>query len=360
MLTTLVNIINVEELRTMSKLKVAVIGCGSIAKHRHLPEFAANNHVEIVAVCDIVEERAQATADQYDAKAYTNYKDVIADEQIDVVSVCLPNYLHAPVSIAALRAGKHVLCEKPMATSRQEAEQMIEAANKSGKKLMIAHNQRFVSSHQKARALIESGELGKIYSFRTAFGHDGPESWSIDGRDSWFFNKQEAFIGAMGDLGVHKTDLIRYLLGEEITEVAGFVETSAKGDTDVDDNAVCILKTKSGIIGTLAASWSYNAGQDNSTVIYGEKATLRLEDDPQYSLIVQYTNGEVVNYELDAIQTNEEGGQTTSHVIDHFVQAILNNTEVPITGEEGLKSLAVVLAALESHRHKTIVNIESK
>jgi len=341
----------------MSKLKVGVIGCGSIAKFRHLPEYAANKDVEIVAVCDIVKERAEDAAETYDARAYTDYKELIADDAIDVISVCLPNNLHAPVSIDALNAGKHVLCEKPMATSREEAEQMIEAAEKNGKKLMIAHNQRFVSSHEKAKAMIESGEIGKIYSFRTAFGHGGPEGWSIDGRDSWFFNKEEAFIGAMGDLGVHKTDLIRYLLGEDVIEVGGFVETSAKGDTDVDDNAVCILKMESGIIGTLAASWSYNTAQDNSTVIYAEKATLRLEDDPEHSLIVQYTNGEVVKYELDAIQTNEEGGQTTTHVIDHFVDAIVNDTDVPVSGEEGMKSLQVVLAALESNENKTIVKI---
>ena len=117
-------------------------------------------------------------------------------EKTDAVSVCLPNYLHAPVSIAALEAGCHVLCEKPMATSREEAEEMIEAAKSNNKKLMIAHNQRFVPSHAKARALIASGEVGKIYSFRTAFGHGGPEGWSVDGKDSWFFNKEQAFIGA--------------------------------------------------------------------------------------------------------------------------------------------------------------------
>lgn len=341
----------------MSKLKVGVIGCGSIAKFRHLPEYAANENVEIVAVCDIVEDRAKEAANQYGAKAYTDYKELLKEEEVDVISVCLPNYLHAPVSIDALNAGCHVLCEKPMATSSEEAEAMIEAAEKNGKKLMIAHNQRFVASHEKARELIENGAIGKIYSFRTAFGHGGPEGWSIDGRDSWFFNKEEAFIGAMGDLGVHKTDLIRYLLGEEVVEVAGFVETSAKGDTDVDDNAVCVLKTESGIIGTLAASWSYNTAQDNSTVIYGEKGTLRLEDDPVYTLIAQYTNGEVDKYELDAIQTNEEGGQTTSHVINHFVDAIVKDTEVPISGEEGKKSLEVVLAALESNEKKTIVKL---
>src|SRR5690625_1752985 len=291
----------------MSILKVGVIGCGSIAKFRHLPEYEGNKDVEIVAVCDIIEERVKETAEVYGAKAYTDYKELLADDSIDVISVCLPNYLHAPVSIAASNAGKHVLCEKPMATSREEAEAMIEAAAKNNKKLMIGHNQRFVSSHEKAREIIASGEIGKIYSFRTAFGHPGPEAWSIDGRDSWFFNKEEAFIGAMGDLGVHKTDLMRYILGEEFVETAGFVETNAKADTDIDDNAVCVLKTESGIIGTLAASWAYTAAQDNSTVIYAEKATIRLEDDPDYSLIINYTNGEVVKYELGAIQTNEIG-----------------------------------------------------
>lgn len=341
----------------MSKLKIGVIGCGSIARLRHLPEYAANKEIEIVAVCDVIEARVKETAEKYEAKAYSNYEDLLADGRIDAVSVCLPNYLHAPVSIAASNAGKHVLCEKPMATSREEAEQMIEAARNNNKKLMIGHNQRFVSSHEKAKQLIKSGAVGKIYSFRTAFGHGGPEGWSIDGRESWFFNKEEAFIGAMGDLGVHKTDLIRYLLGEEVVEVAGFVETNAKEGTDVDDNAVCVLKTESGAIGTLAASWAYTAESDNSTVIYGEKAILRLEDDPDYSLIVQYTNGEVVKYELGAIQSNEAGGQHTSHVIDHFVSAIMNDTDVAVPGEEGMKSLQVVLAALESNQNKTIVKI---
>lgn len=343
----------------MSTLKVGVIGCGSIAIHRHLPEFAANKHVKISAVCDIVPERAKDAAKKYGAKAYTDYREVIDDKNIDIISVCLPNYLHASVSIAALKAGKHVLCEKPMATSQEEAESMFEAARDSDKKLMIAHNQRFVSSHKKAKKLIESGEVGKIFSFRTTFGHGGPEGWSVDGRDSWFFDKDKAFMGAMGDLGVHKTDLIRYLLGEEITEVAAFVETNAKSETNVDDNAVCIMKTESGIIGTLAASWAYNTEQDNSTVIYAEKATLRLEDDSKYPLIVQYTNGDVVKYELDAIQTNEEGGQTTSHVIDHFIDAIINDTEVPVPGEEGMKSLQIVLSAFESSEQKKIIKINS-
>ena len=131
----------------MQKLKVAVIGCGSIAKYRHLIEYKNNDAVEIVAVCDIVEERATEMASEYNAKSYTSYEELLKNEELDAVSVCLPNYLHAPVSIAALNAGCHVLCEKPMATSKEEAEDMIKAATTANKKLMIAHNQRFVPSH---------------------------------------------------------------------------------------------------------------------------------------------------------------------------------------------------------------------
>ncbi|MGX1265151.1 putative dehydrogenase [Rossellomorea marisflavi] len=340
----------------MKRLKIGVIGCGSIAKHRHIPEYMASEHAEIVAVCDVVKDRAEEMADQIGAKAYTDYKDLLKDESIEAVSVCTPNALHAPISIAALKAGKHVLCEKPMATSTEEAQAMIDAANEAGRKLMIGHNQRFVPSHQKAKEIISKGEAGKIYSFRTAFGHGGPEGWSVDGKDSWFFKKEEAFIGAMGDLGVHKTDLMRYILGEEFVEVGAFVETSSKENADVDDTAVCVLKTESGTIGTLAASWSYQK-EDNSTVIYGEKAVLRLEEDPVNSLVVHFSTGEVVKYELGGIQTNDDGGQSASGVIDRFVTSVVEDVPAAVPGEEAMKSLQVVLGALESSKTKQIIRL---
>ncbi len=338
-------------------LKVGIIGCGSIAQHRHLPEYEANPYVQIVAVCDSNKKRAKKIANNYGVNMYTDYNELINCEELDAVSVCTPNHLHASISIAALQAGIHVLCEKPMATSKADAEMMIGAAEKSGKKLMIGHNQRFVASHQKAKQLIKSGAIGKIYSFRTAFGHSGPENWSVDGKESWFFKKEEAFLGAMGDLGVHKADLIRYILNEEITEVGAFVETSAKTFSNVDDCAVCILKSESGIIGTLAASWSYVSKEDNSTIIYGEKATLRLEDDPTNSLIIQYKNGEVVKYELNKIQSNATVGQSNSHVIEQFVVSILSDKEPLINGVDGMKSLEVILAAIQSSETKQIVTI---
>ena len=340
----------------MVKVNVGVIGCGSIAQNRHFPEYDSHQETNIMAVCDIDQDRANAAAQRYNAQAYTDYIELLKNKDIDVVSVCTPNYLHASITIAALEAGKHVLCEKPMATSLKEAEKMNEAAAKSGKILMIGHNQRFVPSHQKAKKLIESGEVGKVYSFRTAFGHSGPETWSVDGRNSWFFKKDQAVIGAMGDLGVHKADLLRYVLGEEFVEVGAFVETSAKEQADVDDIAACILRTGSGIIGTLTASWSY-AKEDNATVIYAEKAVLRLEDDPKYSLIIHQKNGKTETFELGGIQTNDSGGQHDSGVINHFIKCVVNNEEPLVTGIEGLHSLKVILGAMESNASRQIVRL---
>ena len=170
------------------------------------------------------------------------------------------------------------------------------------------------------------------------------------------FLEEQAFIGAMGDLGVHKTDLLRYLLGEEFVEVAAFVKSSAKENSNVDDNATFILQTESGIIGTLAASWAY-VKEDNSTIIYGEKAILRLEDDLEFSLIIQRANGQVENLRLGKIQSNESGGQHDTQVISQFIISINEDKEPLINGLEGMKSLNVILGALESNASKKIVRL---
>ncbi|PZD97482.1 gfo/Idh/MocA family oxidoreductase [Paenibacillus sambharensis] len=330
----------------MSKIKVAVIGCGSISKYRHIPEYAANSNVELIAFCDIVAERSQHFADEYNAKAYTDYKELLEKEKPDAVSVCLPNALHAPVSIAAANAGAHVLVEKPMAATEEESLAMIEAAKANNVFLMVGHNQRLMPPHVKAKQILESGVLGRVLTFRSSFGHPGPEGWSVDGRNSWFFNKEDAVMGAMGDLGVHKADLVRYLLGDEVAEVSSFISTLDKGDTDVDDNALTIVRMRSGAIGTLVASWTYYKGEDNSTVLWCENGVMMIGTDPVDQVIVELRDGSVEKHSVGAIATNE--AQTSSGVIDAFVDSILTGNEPSISGEEGMKSLKVILAAFES------------
>src|SRR5436309_5325642 len=163
------------------KIGVAVIGSGSIATHRHAPEYSAHPDVEIRAFVDRVPERAEKLAKKYDAKALDDYKAALEMKGIDAVSVCTPNAFHAPITVAALNAGKHVLCEKPMATSAAEAKSMMMARQKAGKVLMVGHNQRLAPLHVKAKQLVTDGVIGKIVTFRTSFSHPGPETWSIEG-----------------------------------------------------------------------------------------------------------------------------------------------------------------------------------
>ncbi|WP_127531158.1 Gfo/Idh/MocA family protein [Paenibacillus kobensis] len=340
----------------MSQLRVAVIGCGAIAVRRHIPEYANNPNVKLVAFADPVIERAEELAKQYDAKAYSDYEQLLAEVEVDAVSVCTPNHLHAPASIAAAKAGAHVLVEKPMATNEKEALEMIEAAKANGVMLMVGHNQRLMPPHVKAKEVLQSGRLGKVISFRTSFGHPGPEGWSLDGRDSWFFRKDEAVMGAMGDLGVHKSDLIRYLLDDEVADVAAFVGTLHKEDTAVDDNATCILRMKSGAIGTLVASWTYYRGEDNSTILWCENGVMKIGTDPERQVIVELRDGTNESIDAGAISTNEK--QLPSFVIDEFVNCILNKQEPSISGEEGLRSLQVILAAFESQETGKVVAVK--
>jgi UDP-N-acetylglucosamine 3-dehydrogenase len=329
-------------------LRVGVIGCGAIAQRRHLPEYHAREDVEITAVCDFSKERAEEVKLKFAAKhALTKTEDLLALDDIDAVSVCTPNQFHAAVSIQAMKAGKHVLCEKPMATTIEEAREMVRVAEENNVFLMVGHNQRFMPVHIQAKELLKQGKLGRVLTFSTVFGHGGPENWSVDGAKSWFFNKEQAFIGAMGDLGVHKADLIGWLLDDRISAVSAFYGTLHK-DIHVDDNAAFLLKTEKGSIGTLTASWTVYPKEINSTVLHCENGTMSIGADPKYGVVVQYKDGTTVNVETGKMQTNEEGGQTNSGVIDHFVEGILSGKGHEINGIEGLRALEVIIAGMEA------------
>ncbi|PZE20067.1 Gfo/Idh/MocA family protein [Paenibacillus xerothermodurans] len=341
----------------MKKIRVAVIGCGAIAQRRHIPEYAQNPHVELVAFCDPVIERALEYAEEFSAEAYADYEQMLSEVRPDAVSVCTPNYLHAAAAIASANAGAHVLVEKPIATTAEEAQAMVAAARSNVVYLMVGHNQRLMPPHVKAKEILQSGKLGKVLTFRTSFGHPGPEAWSVDAENSWFFRKDEAIMGAMGDLGVHKADLIRFFLDDEVADVAAFVETLHKENTAVDDNATCLLRMQGGAIGTMVASWTYYKGEDNSTVLWCENGVMKIGTHPQDQVIVELRDGTIERYQVGAIATNEK--QTNSGVIDAFVNSLVTQTPPLISGEEGMKSLEVILAAFESNATGNIVKLNS-
>lgn len=332
-------------------INVGIIGCGKIAQVRHLPEYADNAQARIAAVFDLCEERAQEMAQKYKAKVYESYQELLADPSIDAVSVCAANAVHCQITVEALQAGKDVLCEKPMAVTLKECEKMVETAKKTGRFLMIGHNQRLAKTHARAKELIEAGEIGEILTFKTNFGHKGPETWAIDSKNIWFFDKKHAAFGAMADLGIHKTDLIQFLTGQRVKSVMAYLGTRDKKDADgnpigVDDNAICIYQMTGGAVGTMCASWTYYGPEDNSTILYGTEGVMHIYDDPAYSLFIEKKNGEKIFFELDKIQTNDN--QTKSGVIDLWVDSLVNRKEPEISGEEALYAMRAVFAAQES------------
>lgn len=343
-------------------IKIGIIGCGRIAQTRHIPEYASSTDADLYGFFDVNQKRAESLADQYGGKVYLSYEEMLEDPEIDAVSVMTPNYTHAEISIAALRAGKHVLCEKPMAVTLEECEAMAEAAKLSGKKLMIGQNQRLTPAHKKVKALIESGKIGEVLSFSTVFAHSGTESWSIDGQNSWFTDKTKSSFGALADLGIHKTDLIVYLTGVKIVKVSAVLGTLDKKDghgnaISVDDNAFCTFICENGSIGTMRASWTNYGKEENITDIYGTKAAVHIYRSKEHAVEVEYKDGTVEYFDLESIQTNDN--QTASGMIDAFIDAIVCDSEPEISAEQVLPAMRAVFACVESAASGgTLINVK--
>ena len=335
-------------------LKVGIIGCGSIAKQRHGYEYFHNADVQIRGFYDLIAARAQALADLYGGSVYADVDAMLADPEIDAVSVCMANAFHAEISIKALKAGKHVLCEKPMAVTMEQCQAMVDATRESGKRLMIGHNQRLAPAHKKAKELLTSGALGRVITFQSTFGHKGPEMWSMDkSANTWFFKKASASFGSMADLGIHKIDLMRYLIGSEITSVYSTMKVLDKKFPDgtpieVDDNSVEILNFADGAMGTVTTSWTHYGEECNASVLYCEKGIMKLYADPQYSLKVVNADGTRVLYALDRLQTNDDAQQASSGVIDEFVSAIEENRPSVLDAADVIRSMRAVFACLRS------------
>ena len=271
----------------MARIKVGIIGCGFIANRKHLPMLMLHEDVEVVAFCDLIKERAEASAKQFgkeDAKVYTNYQDVVGRKDIDVIHVCTPNSSHAEITIAALQSGKHAMCEKPMAKTAAEAKAMLDAAKASGKKLTIGYQNRFRTDSQFIKKLCSAGELGDIYLGKGfATRRRGVPIWGV------FMDKEKQGGGPLIDLGTHALDLTLWMmdnyepvsaLGSTFNKIAR-IGSPANGmgpwDPDkyeVEDSAFGMVKFKNGATVILEASWAINmiVANEAMTMLCGTKA----------------------------------------------------------------------------------------
>lgn len=336
----------------LEKVCIGVIGVGGIGGV-HLQGYKECPEAEVVAICDINEERLSERANQFGIpNTYTDYKEMLNRKDIDAVSICTPNYLHAPMTIAAFEAGKHVICEKPLAMSPEEGEAMVAASKKAGKLFMTAFNNRFRGDSQVLKKFIENGGLGEIY-----FGKTG---WirrkGIPGMGSWFTKKNMSGGGPLIDIGVHVLDLALWLMGNpkavtatgstyskfgpkgEGTGTWGTAE--ANGGFDVEDFASAFIRLDTGATLILEASWASHIKQEKIfTNLCGTKGGADLEPLQIYT-------------DIDGVQTDliPAFPELEGHIMEirHFIDCLTKGTELISTGEHGLEVVRILNAIYKS------------
>ncbi len=274
-------------------VKVGIIGCGGIANGKHMPSLHALPNVQMVAFCDLIEERAKEAAAKYgvpDAKVYTDYKELLKDEEIEVVHVLTPNRSHADISIDALHAGKHVMCEKPMAKTAADARRMVAAAKETGKKLTIGYQHRQKPESRYAKQYIETDALGEIYYANClAVRRRGTPNWGV------FLNEYEQGGGPIIDIATHSLDLTLYLMNNyepqvvlgkthkklEHPEAGNIWGDNGVSTTPLEEAACAMIVMKNGATIMLETSWALNTAepiQEGSCVLCGSRAGLSLKN----------------------------------------------------------------------------------
>lgn len=355
----------------MEKIKVAIIGVGGISGV-HIKAYLANPNVELYAFCDINEERLKMKAEKFGVtRTYTD-KDVMLRElpEIDAVSVCTWNSQHAPCTIAALNAGCHVICEKPMATSAKEAREMQAAAEKNGKLLMIGFVRRFGNDCAIVSDFIKNGYFGELYYGKATYlrrnGCPG----------GWFGDKSRSAGGPLIDLGVHVIDLTRYLCGNpkpvsvygvtfdklkdrpDIKDHGNIGYASAgKTDNDifdVEDLASALIRYDNGVVISIEASFSLNIKHDEGKIeLFGTKAGAKM--DPELEIYTEL-NGYMSNVQLNRKTALDFDGLFENE-INHFVDCVMNGTECKAPAEDGVTLMEILDAIYESARtgHEVIL-----
>jgi len=310
----------------MSELSIAVIGCGGMGAV-HLNRWAAVSGAKVVAVCDADAALAYRVATEFGAEAHTDWEALVGDGGLDVVDICTPPHLHEVIAVKALKAGAHVLCEKPLARTPQEARAMVDVARECGKLLMPAFCHRFHPPILLAHEMITNDDLGKVVMFRNRFSGQ-----FIGVEKRWFSDPTIAGGGALLDTAVHSIDLFRYLVGE-VQQVHGWVATY-NPNLRVEDSAVVTLLAERGAMGVVEASWSTPGGR-NVVEVYGTAGACIVDYDTNR---VHYKTADMAAWETK----EPEGPDRFQREIWHFADAVRGLQPLLVTGEDGLRANEII------------------
>jgi 1,5-anhydro-D-fructose reductase (1,5-anhydro-D-mannitol-forming) len=334
----------------MDNLRWGVIGFGSFADVAMGPAITNTPGHTLFAITGRDRMRVDRFAKKYGVEhSFTSASDLVSTPDLDAVYVATPNNQHCEHTILAAEHGLHVLCEKPMAVSLEEARRMTESCTANGVKLMIGNMMRFNPCHRWVKHIIREGVLGSVTEAKATF-----EYHLSDEGSPWRLDPEVGGGGAIMDVGVHCIDLLRYLLGAEVTRVGAFVDTGSY-PFPADISAIMMLMFDSGAFGTVSVSF-INKHPLNRVEIRGTEGSLVSE-----GTLWRDSAGRVSVETSSSKQIYESSLKVPDPYrlqIEHFAGCIKNDTEPIISGSEGLKDLAVCLAAYKSHETESIVNPE--
>ena len=320
-------------------LSFAIIGCGKIGS-RHAEHI--HRMANLAAVCDINPEKAKELADQYSVPFFLSVQDMLAQCKADVVAVCTPNGLHAEHTIHALRAGSHVVCEKPMAIKTEDCRRMIEESKSVKRKLFIVKQNRFNEAVIAVKNLLDKNLLGRIYSFQiNGFWNRGDDYY----HNSWHGTK-ELDGGTLFTQFSHFIDILYWLLGD-VASVQSYITNTAHPQIEIEDNGVAILTMKNGAVGTLNYTVnSYAENMEGSFTLFGEKGTVKIGG--QYLNIISYQQIEgMVLPQAASSQPNDYGtykGSMSNHdkVYRNVIDVLCYNGTISTSAEEGLQTVSLI------------------
>lgn len=341
------------------KVRIGVIGAGAFSDIQ-LADLEKVPNAEVVAICDIVKENADSQAAKYNIKdVYYNHHDLLKREDIDAVTLPLPDQVHREIAVDAMRAGKHVLCEKPMALNLEDCKEMVRVSRETGKQLMIGQIGRYTPSFVKAKEIIEKGMIGDIFFIEAEYAHDYSK---IGGMGGWRVTpEREPVVGG----GCHAVDLIRMLAGDP-EEVFAYANNMSLKDWPIHDCSIAIMKFKSGAVGKVFTSTGCKREYTMRTVVYGTKGTL-VFDNMSSSMTLyqeQFIPGETDIF-LDHSQQTigltipvEVNNHNFAGEARDFCNAIYEGRDVISDGINGASTASVCFAIVESFKTGNKVKVD--
>jgi myo-inositol 2-dehydrogenase/D-chiro-inositol 1-dehydrogenase len=335
----------------MRRTKLAILGSGFIADI-HIESYARFvPEAEVVAVYSRDLKKAEAFAAKHHIPQYYNDIDELLEKSgAEVVDICLPNFLHHPATMKAAAAGKHIIIEKPLAVTLEQADEMIEACKKANVKLMYAEELCFAPKYERVRHMVKEGAVGDIYMLKQGEKHNGPHS-------DWFYDKNLSGGGVLMDMGCHAIAWFRWMLNnaKAVSVYATMATVYHKGRTVCEDNSVVIIEFENGVIGVAENSWAKHGGMDDRAEVYGTGGVVYADLFMGNAAVSYSKNG--YGYAMEKADTTigwsftifeEVFNQGYPHELRHFIQCVQNDTTPLVTGEDGRAVLEIMYAAYAS------------